>query len=312
MLFFRKWQAGAIWLGVLIVAAQCSSGIRPVASPVVDPVPPHETPLPAGTQLSAGPEARDLLAAVQARGYLKVAVRVWPEAAFSPPLFRNVFGALDGYEVDVAYLLADALGVGLEMSEADPRLIQAGNWQNEWDVALAWLPVTDEAAQVLLFSDPYALDRGAIAVNRTDQAPQTVPALAGKTVGVPADTIYFDLISGRAVSRQGQFMAADFPPDITVVPYRHDGKALQDLTAASPPLDAVFHSQYMLEAARTELPLLLIATDLYPVGIGAAFDRSGLPAERLRVEINAILADARQDGRLSQLAAKWYDRDVSK
>lgn len=312
MTFLRKWPLWAMGLSLLIVAGQCSSEPMPAVSPAASSIPPTETPLPVNAQPPAGSEARDLLDAVQTRGYLKVAVRVWPEAAFSPPMFRNVFGALDGYEVDVAHLLADGLGVGLEMSEGDPRLIEAGNWQNEWDMALAWLPVTDEAAQVLLFSDPYATDRGAIAVNRIDQAPQSVSALSGKTIGVPANTVYVNLMSGQAVSRQGQFIVTDFPPDITVVPYRHDGNALRDLTIDAPSLDAVFHSQYMLETAMTELPIALIATDLYPIGIGAAFDRRGLPAERFRVEINTILASTRQNGRLSQLAAKWYGRDVSK
>jgi len=308
----RLWPVLAAGLSLLVVAAQCSSSLLPETPPPAQPTAVIESPPPVDAPAANESEAKDLLAAVRERGYLKVAVRVWPEAAFSPPVFRHVFGALDGYEVAVAHLLADELGVGLEMSEADPRLIQAGDWQGEWDIALAWLPVTDESAQVLLFSDPYAIDRGAIVVNANAPAAQSMDDLASKTIGAPADTIYFRLLSGQAVSRDGQFVAFPLPPDVTVQPYRHDGAALQDLTAESPVLDAVFHSQYMLEAAQTELPITFIATGLPPVEIGAAFDRSGLPAERLRVEINVASQTARNDGRLSQFAGKWYSQDVSK
>ncbi|RME42374.1 MAG: amino acid ABC transporter substrate-binding protein, partial [Caldilineae bacterium] len=256
--------------------------------------------------------ANDLLAVVQQRGYLKVAVRVWPDSRFKPPLFRNPFGALDGYEVAVAHALADRLDVGLEMAESDPRQIAAGGWNGQWDMALAWLPITDNALQTLLFSDPYALERGALAVHAENTTIGGMQDLPGKRVGVPAQTVYAQILGGEGVLAGGVFIGDDVPAGVTVVPYNRDGNALRDLAAGDgTTLDAVLHSEYILDAAVAEgMPLKVIARNLFPLPVGVAFDRAGLPAERLRQAVNGALAAMRQDGSLDELAFKWYERDI--
>jgi ABC-type amino acid transport substrate-binding protein len=255
----------------------------------------------------------DLLDAVQEREYIKVAVRVWPDAKFNPPLFRNAFGALDGYEVDLAWAIADSLNVGLEMTESDPQRILNGNWQGEWDIALSWLPITDNAQQTLVFSLPYAYDRSGLVVHASNQTITSFDDLAGRRVGVPNHTLYYRVLTGQASSVQGQFISGALPPNLEVIPYNRDGNALLDLAQGDGViLDAVLHSMPPVRAAlEANLPLKVSADNLLVVPVGIAFDRSGIPAERLRIEINNTLTAMHQNGTLAELSIKWYDTDIS-
>ncbi|MFQ5575385.1 MAG: transporter substrate-binding domain-containing protein, partial [Anaerolineae bacterium] len=256
----------------------------------------------------------DLLAAVLERGYLKVAVRVWPDRTFSPPVFGNAFGALDGYEVDLAWALADGLDVGLEMSESDPRRIVAGGWQGEWDVALAWLAMTDNAQQTLIFSSPYAYDRGGLAVHASNQAIAGFDDLGGRRVGLPANTLYQQLLDGQAIAMQGEFISLSLPPGVQGIPFNHDGNALRQLARAddaSP--EAVVHSMQALNAALAAgLPLKVVAETPFLVPVGVAFDRGGAPSGALLNETNRILAEMRQNGALAELSVKWYQADLTR
>jgi polar amino acid transport system substrate-binding protein len=292
---------------ICLLAAQCSNPFAPTeqspptdtpSTPVVEPV---NRPL-------------DLLDVVKERGYLKVGVRVWPEANFRPPLYRAPLAGLDGYEVDLAWALADGLGVGLEMAESDPRRLAGGNWESEWDIALAWLAITDNSQQNLIFSIPYAYDAGQVVVHADNETITGFEGLAGRKVGVPAFTVYQQILTGKSPSVQGQFISGPIPSGLEVVPYNHDGKALWDLAEGDGVvLDAVLHSQIVVASAiQAELPLKIVSEPLFWAPIGVAFDRGGLPAERLRVAINSTLTNLHHDGSLSDFSIERYDRDISK
>ncbi len=291
-------------LSILLTAAQCS------LSPADSNAPAGE--LTAETPTPTPKMPPDLLDTVKERGYLKVAIRVWPDSSFSPPIFRNAFGALDGYEVDLARAVANGLNVELEMSESDPRLIAAGGWNDNWDIALAWLPVTDNAQQRLTFSRPYAFDSGVLVTHQNNQSIGDLQDLADKRVGVPAHSIYQQVLSGQAPSLQGQYIGGALPPNLQVIPYNRDGNAFRDLAQGDGvTLDAALHSRWAFNATvQAEFPLKIVQENIYPVPVGLAFDRSGIPSERLRKEINQILQKMAQDGSLAELAAKWYDYDI--
>ena len=278
------------------------------------PPPPIET---TQIQTQTGPiedgsASVDLLATIQERGYIKVGVRVWPEARFKPPLFREPWGGLNGYEVDLAWLIADSLGVGLEMAESDPRRLGIGDWQNEWDIALAWLPITDQSQQNLIFSNPYAYDTGTLLTHQSSQV-SNFGALGGQSVAVPANTIYADILTSQTPTIAGKPIVNQTPPYVTPILYLHDGKAIYALNAnpETPPA-AVFHTQTVSQAAtETDLVVKVVAKNIFQVPVGVAFDRQGLPSERLRIEINTLLNLLHQSGEMAELSLEWYDQDIT-
>ena len=286
-----------------LTTAQCNF---PWDSPP-PPIPETGPPTPAFND-----PPQDLLDVVLQRGYLKVGVRVWPDAVFQPPLYRLPIGGLDGFEVDLAWALADHLGVELEMAERDPRQLGSGDWGGEWDLALAWMPITDQARQNLIFSHPYAYDVGRIAIPADEPASTQFEMLTGRRLGVPAITIYQQLLNGQTLSVQGQAITLPIPPNLQVKPYNRDGNALRDLTQPTRELEAVLHSQIVLEAAlAAELPLRLLPEPRIILPIGIAFDRHGMPPERLHRQVNEALAQLRETNQLSDFALDRYTWDIT-
>jgi len=307
-----RWRRRGRWfwwlyVALLLMAGQCENPLRSFSEARSVEATATPSPEPAYQPL-------DLLDLVQQRGFLKVGVRVWPDANFQPSLYRSPLAGLDGYEVDVAWALADGLGVELEMAESDPRRLAGGNWEGEWDIALAWLPITDNAQQVLIFSIPYAYDTGRVAVHQDNQTITHFGALAGHKVGVPSLTIYQQILMGQSPSIEGEFISGPIPSGLEVVAYNRDGNTMRDLAEGDGViLDAVLHSGPVLETAiAAELPLKLLPEPNFRVPVGVAFDRGGLPAERLRLEINEILTRLHQEGTLASFSFDRYGYDISK
>jgi len=215
----------------------------------------------------------------------------------------------------LAWALAEGLGVELEMSESDPRVLAAGNWTDEWDIALAWLPITDRTQQALIFSIPYAYDAGQIAVHQNSTF-TTYDDLAGKRIGVPAFTLYQNLLQGELHAVDGAFLPQPVPANINVIPYWRDGDALWQLTEGEGvKLEAVLHSRLVIAAAikgEEKLPLKRLGEPLFWHPIGVAFDRSGLHSERLRQKIDAILTQLHNDQTLARSSLEWYGEDISR
>ena len=294
-----------LYLSLALLAVQCE---RPAAGAAETESPASPPPMPE----RAGQPA-DLLDVVRERGFLKVGVRVWPDANFQPPLFRSPLAGLDGYEVDLAWALAEGLGVGLEMAESDPRRLAGGGWAGEWDIALAWLPATDNARQRLYFSLPYAYDAGQLAVHSANETISTLADLRGRKIGAPAFTLYQQVLAGQRLTLAGQPIAGSIPPAVTVAAYNRDGNAIRDLAEGDGViLDAVLHSRLVLASAvRAGWPVKVVAEPIPWLPVGVAFDRLGMPSERLRAAIDDILAGLRSDGTLADLSFKWYDEDIS-
>ena len=293
-------------LTLCLLAAQCRNPLTFFRQSDIEPT---SVPTP-----DLSDPATDLLDVVYERGYLKVGVRVWPDANFNPPLSRSPLGGLIGYEVDLAWVLADGLGVGLEMAEADPRRIRAGDWQGEYDVALAWLPITDDSQQQLIFSVPYAYDRAWLVVHRDNETITDFDDLSGKQVGVPVFSLYEQILNGQSPTIQGQSLSGAIPPGIDLRVYNRDGNAIRDLAEGDGVvLDAVIHSQLVLNMAITDdlMPLKQAGEPLFLAPIGAVYDRKGMSSERLQSAIDDILSRRHRDGTLSDLSLKWYEADIS-
>lgn len=317
-------------LAVLSVAAQCQANLADLLpssaqggaesaateAAATAPIPseaiarPPAAPITTTTRLNPN----DLLAAVRERGVLRVGLRVWPDAAFNPPAFRDpAGGALTGFEVDLARALADTLQVDLELIEVPAQNLRSGRWQEEWDLALGSLPITDNNEQALRFSYPYAYLPVGLLVQAENGAVADLESLSGRVVAVPAETTIQAVVAGEPVSVQGRPLLDRVPAGLTVEPYVNDAQAIRDLAVqgeAAP--DAVIHFVPVLETAIAfELPVKVVGPTLFWEPLGLAADRAGPPAEQLLAAVNTALGSLREDGTLAEISLRWYGRDYS-
>jgi len=95
--------------------------------------------------------SRDRLAAIQARGTLRVGY----VADRLPWTFENAEGRLVGLDIDLANLLAADLGVGLEFVAVDPGQMSACLEDGRLDMVAGGLLVTPERALQVRFTESY-------------------------------------------------------------------------------------------------------------------------------------------------------------
>jgi ABC-type amino acid transport substrate-binding protein len=304
-------------LFIFLVAAQCQpegqSAIptQEPATPIVALIP----PIPTG-------DGTDLIDRLLAEGVIRVGIRVWPGPDFSPPAFRGFSnaetgGALNGFEVDVAHQIADGLGLELELVEAYPPALATGQWQGEWDIAIASLVPFDQSPETMIYSQVYGYIPLAVLVpaNSTIQGPND---LAGKRVGVLEHSAAQRLLAsaGLSLTVEQQPVLASLPANVQPVPVSNLLNSIKQLGtphAEAEALDAIIGPVSILQQAlKSELPVKLAAPNIgvQPLAI-AIVPQDELKIDRLVAEINNTLARLHRDGTLAEIYVRWYEQDFS-
>lgn len=315
-----------ILLPLLSVAVQC----RPLdlltsysASPSPTPNPRLISPIQPG-------DGSDLIDRLLEKGTIRVGIRVWPEPEFAPPAFRGLTnaqtgGALNGFEIDVARLIAYGLGLELELIEADPRVINSSDWRDGWDIALASLvpfdqPLKDMPASNIVYSVPYGYIPMAILIPAAEDDPQTLPELLGRRVGVLEHSAYQRLLTlaELPLTVQDQPLMPAPPQTLQLVVLSNLSKAIRELGQVDPAgrqVDAIFGPAPVLQAAvEQDFPVKLAAgaknLGAQPLVIAAA-PQDDLKVDRLISEINHLLLRLQQQGLLAEVYFRWYKQDFS-
>lgn len=307
-----------------VMAAQCQ---QPVPTPTPTPAP---TPTPILFPPIQPGDGTDLIDRLLKTGIIRVGIRVWPEAEFSPPAFRGfsnaaIGGALNGFEVDVARHIAEGLGLELEMVEAYPPVIASGNWRGEWDIAIASLVPLDsaETAPQIAYSEPYAYFPSGI-LTPTDSRIQALSQLAGRRVGTFEHSVYQQMLTPAEPIPivNGQPLIAARPDNVRLIVLSNVQKAIRQMGRAEEgddllQVDAILGPAPVFQQAitKSKLPLNMVRADEdlppQPLVI-AAVPQDGLKVDRLLAEINAVVERLHRLGTLSELSLQWYGADFSR
>ncbi|MBL8091562.1 MAG: transporter substrate-binding domain-containing protein, partial [Anaerolineales bacterium] len=148
-----------------------------------------------------GSSASDLLGAIEGRGYILVS----SDLNYEPQSFPKTDGTrpsdtkcpsdaltsqeIQGFDVDVAIAVAEALGVEACFVTPDWDIITAGSWADKWDVSIGSMTVTTARQQALDFSVPYYYTPAVIAV-AADSGITSLDGLAGQAICAGTSTTY--------------------------------------------------------------------------------------------------------------------------
>lgn len=292
--------------------------------------PPTATPQPSPTPMLIPAIRRgdgsDLLDRLLDKGIIRVGIRVWPEASFSPPAFRGfsnaaIFGALNGFEVDVAKAIALNLGLELELVEAYPPVIANGDWRGEWDIAIASLVPFDSPPPNTLpdmrYSRPYALMPTGLLVSQSSSITDATQ-LGGLAVGAFEHSIYQRMLTPgeQLPTVGGHSLRGELSRDARLMVLSNIQKTIRETEDGPGRVDAFLGPAPVFEQAITEnnLPLRVIRNNStlppHPLVI-AAVPQDGLTVDGLLAEINKVLARLQRQGILAELSLKWYGEDIS-
>jgi polar amino acid transport system substrate-binding protein len=197
----------------------------------------------------------------------------------------------EGYDIDTARLIAHALGVKLVLVPvtSDNRIPYLQT--NKVDLVISSLGKTPDRAKVIDFSEDYApFFSGVFGPPGLDVSK---PAdLAGKTIGVTRGAIE-DLVLTQIA-----------PPGAVIHRYGDNASTIAAFLSGQSQLIATANSTAAVIIARhpPRLPELKFVLKNSPCYIGVA---KGNPA--LLAKVNAIIAQAKQDGALNKISVKWLD-----
>jgi len=240
-----------------------------------------------GGQVAVSPIFAADLVTIRERGYLVVAVK-----DNRPPLgFRQASGELEGFEIDLAIRLAEAIlgdGEALVLQPVtNPNRLPAV-LEGEVDMAIAGIAMTPERMRLVSFSLPYYLDGTALVTARPDV--RTLADLPRRPVAV---------IDGSAAvaALRHQVPTADLVP----VSSYQEALALLETGGA----DAFAGDLTVLAGWVQEYPAYhLLPTPLSAVPLAVAMPK-GVQHHDLHRLVSATIQDGHDSGWLEERATVW-------
>ncbi len=175
-------------LAILMAAALlalCMAGCGGSSSsaPAVNSAPADQAPADAGSEPAADDAAGPALTAIQNSGTLTMMTAT----GFPPYEYIGEDGKPAGIDIDLAQLVADHLGVKLEVLDMDFNLLVDSLKSGKGQMIAAGMSITEERAAQIDFSVPYAQDGQCLMVP-VGSTVSTVEDLEGLTVVVQEAT----------------------------------------------------------------------------------------------------------------------------
>ncbi len=208
-----------------------------------------------------------------------------------PPFESLENGKVVGIEVDIMELVAESLGVTLEIQQVDFESVLPGVQAGKYDVGVSGITVTESRKKNTLFTDPYCLAAQAIVVT-ADSAIKTKADLAGKTVSVQTATTAEEFCMANGYTVKAFNANADAQTALTTG--KVQAWVIDDLTAAE--MVEVYNAEH------PDAPLVILeeAMTTEPYAFAFCFG-----SEDLVAEINKILAELVADGTVKSLFDKY-------
>ena len=248
-------------------------------------------------------------------------VKIGTEGAYPPWNAKDESGKLIGFEIELANFLCIYMKADCTLVEQDWDGMIPGLIMRKFDAIMAGMSITPKRQKTINFSQGYASDGASLAVikgsslegldtspinlSNTDSATKKVlktltEALAGKTVGVQTATIHQDFLESGLVGK------------VNIRTYKTQDEVNLDLVAGR--IDAGLADILAITdfAEKSGKPVVLTG----PVYSGGPFGGGvgvGIRKEdtQLLKDFNKAIDTARKNGKITELAIKWFGFDAS-
>ena len=237
-------------------------------------------------------ETKDTLTRIRESGKLVIAM----EGAWQPWTYHDESGALTGFDVEVGALIAEGLGVTPEYMETAWDGILAGVDSGRFDIACNGVGYTEKRAESYNFSTPYVYTEMVLVVRADNEDIKSLDDLKGKKTANSPNSTY----AMRSEAAGAEVVYVD-----TL------GETMEMLQQGR--VEATLNAKDSVDAYLAEHPEAQIKVVLSVAGEPVAIPmQKGERTETLMEEINRILEEARQNGKLAELSNKYFGRDLTK
>ena len=236
-------------------------------------------------------EADDQLAAIQKAGKLIVGV----EGTYYPYTYHDeTTNELDGYDIQVAKLLAKKLGVEVEFFESDWDSLLAGLDSGRVDTVINDVTATDKRREKYDFSDPYFYSfRQFVVKTGNEVGIHSVDDLKGKKIATNTTNSLVPLLQEWGVE---------------IVPIDNTDQCAQMVESGRVDFcmfSAVVMKEYMTQHPEAQLEVAFVLED----SVNEICIPTCKGETRFLNEINEFLKEIRDDGTLQKLCMQYFDAD---
>ena len=234
----------------------------------------------------------DLLARIQEKGEIVVAT----EGAWRPWTYHDESDALVGFDVEVATLIAEKLGVTAAFVESPWDGIFAGIDAERYDIAANGVEITEERGEKYDFTTPYGYIRTALVVRGDNEDIASLEDLAGKRTCNSIGSTYMELAESYGAEAIG---VDTLDETISMV---LSGRADATLNAEVSIYD------YLSEHPDANIKIVALTDDASEVAMPM---RKGEDSAALLAAINQAIDELRESGELSRISEKYFGSDIS-
>ena len=238
----------------------------------------------ASTDPAAGSEPQDADSALSTvtAGKLTMATN----ASF-PPYEYYEGDDIVGIDAEIAALIAQKLGLELEIADVEFSSIIPGVQAGKYDMGMAGMTVTDERKEMVNFSDSYAKGIQVVIV-KEDSAIATIDDIEGKKIGVQEATT-------------GDIYATDDYGEDNITRYANGNLAVEGLKSGK--VDCVIIDNEPAKAyVKANTGLKILETTYADEDYAIAFNKSN---PTLQEKVNAALSELIADGSVQSIVDKY-------
>ncbi len=239
-----------------------------------------------------GQAGADQLERIRQKGQLVVAM----EGTWSPWTYHDEDDRLVGYDVEVAQLIAEKLGVEAVFVEGEWDGLFAGLDAGRYDLVVNGVEITEERGEKYDFSAPYAYIRTAIVVNEDNEEIRSFEDLDGKKTANTISSTYAELAESYGAIVTG---VDDLNQTFELLlSGRIDATLNAELT----------YYDYMKAHPDRGLKIAALTEEASLVAIPM---RKGEDSASLREAVDQALTEIRDSGDLARLSEKYFGSDIS-
>lgn len=282
-------------IAVLLAGAMCAS-LAACGSKAEEPAAaPAETEAPAEAETPAEDDAQEPAEDAEAAGseasgefttVTEGVLTMGTNATFPPYEFYDG-DVIVGIDAEIAQLLAEKLGLTLEIQDMDFTAIVTSVQADKIDIGLAGMTVTEERLENVNFTDSYATGVQVIIVKEGSEI-ASVDDLEGKLIGVQEGTT-------------GHSYCSDDYGEENVVAYANGATAVQNLVSGS--VDCVvIDQQPAISFVEANEGLKILDTEYVIEDYAAAISKDN---EGLMNALNAALKELIADGSIQEILDKY-------
>lgn len=213
--------------------------------------------------------------------------------AYPPFNFINENGELVGFDIDIAYAIAQKLGVKAKPITTAWDGIISGLTGKRFDMIIGSMAVTEERQQRVSFTDPYYLD-GAQFFAKKELRLKDISELQGGRVGVVIGTTFHTYLSKMKNVKEILQFDSDVDNIKSVEIGRADGLVTGKLVG-------------LYSAKRYNIAIEPIGGPLYQETIAMAIRQED---KDLLMAVNKALQEIKDDGTYEEISKKWFGRNI--